>query len=290
MHNNRLKCSVLILLLSLATNIYADIRPATATEIAEFKGIVKNERAVTTARVTSTTRAVRTPPQRSFFERLSDSLPNYSDYLQLIDRCDAFQSGNDPVRPRRGRNILRKCRDATYTYDQPDNQEVLEGRCGQTAISNTVAILCQRAIDPRVVASFTHDITPGLRPSTVKVALNQVMKESSGQGCATGRWRTESFFTAYQYIEGVKRALYADPQAARMSGGKVARFTPALTLVGLRLKLHWITVVAVKPNRQDSYGCDVITNTWGRQYKISCENFARLGNTAVGYNLVLFEP
>lgn len=262
--------------------LQAVLRPATKNEIDAHLGIVLRE---TTARPPVLIRRTKPSVAESVWDAFEVSV---SQELKLYDTCAAWYSGTDNAVPPRGTTLTHRCQDGTFSFTQPSPTVESEGRCGQTSISTVLANVCSRGIDPRKVVRYTHDATPGIRPATLVRALNRFFAE--GGGCPSGQWSASRLLlTNYQYIEAIRRGLEQRETAVRRGTNGPDRYTPVVTLLGIGFKLHWSVVTALTANRNDHFGCSAVINTWGGQYRVSCEKLARLGNTILGFSVISFE-
>ncbi len=222
------------------------------------------------------------------------------DFKETI-KCAQVVSGRDPYLNRRAAVSYFVCPDGTASFNQPDStgNGGWNGYCGQTAVSNLSGMLCKRYFTPETVDTYATDVTPGNLPGTNLRALRKIFTESysnvrQANPCpSTGTWKARSPWTHKGLIDGVKKALLQGPgkvQRKRLNGTTIS-ITPVAVLIGSGIdKLHWVTVVDFRSNPQDSFGCDVVMNTWGNQKVMTCEKFADYANTMLlGNSYLVFE-
>jgi hypothetical protein len=193
--------------------------------------------------------------------------------------CSIKSTGIDPVYPGLGLVTYYVCPDKTISHSQPKSTgfNSWEGYCGQTAISNITSMICQRHMDPRGNDFYGTDPTPGAHSSTMKKSLRKIFTEyRQYNNCPNVTWNVRQNWTSSSFLKSVKGDLFGSTK-------KIKRFRSAKTFVNVTptpvllnsggLRYHWVTVVDIIPNSTDSFGCDVVVNTWGDQKTLTCANF-----------------
>ncbi len=234
---------------------------------------------------------------RDFINVLGDDTYDFKETIN----CTQIARGQDPYLNRRAAVNYFVCPDGTASFPQPDStgNGGWNGYCGQTAVTNLTAMLCKRYFTPETVDTYATDVTPGNLPGTNIRALKKIFTESytnvrQANPCPnTGKWKQRSAWTHQGLIDGIKKSLYQGPgtvQRKRLNGTTIA-ITPVAVLIGSGIdKLHWITVVDFRSNPQDSFGCDVVMNTWGNQKVMTCEKLVDYANTLLlGNSYLAFE-
>ncbi len=182
------------------------------------------------------------------------------------------------------------CSDGSVSFLEPSTEGLLgwEGKCGETAISNTLKMICGRAWDPSgFLDSIASDPTPGTHPSTMKYSLNYFAEAS---GCSNTAWTNDRVAKSREdFISSLVKDLRLPSSFYRLrTDGKKIRRAPMPVLIykpAVRI-LHWITVVDVIGYRpgiklSEQKNCNVIFNQEGWQYTMPCDQLAGLAE-AVG--------
>lgn len=136
---------------------------------------------------------------------------------------------------------LNTMSDGSISWSQPDSNGVggWEGFCGQTATANLLTTFEEGQTSPHEVSRAADDWTPGSKPSTLMRAINKLAKDGS----------------KYE-ISSSKDLSGATPQ------------NPIVTLLEWDDSgtYHYVSVIGVR-------GGEVIFNHWGRQDKLSEDEF-----------------
>lgn len=173
-----------------------------------------------------------------------------------------------------------KCDDNTYSFEQPDSRGPggYEGKCGQTAVSNLIAMNCDVEIAPGNCDTVTKDYTPGSRPSTVIGLLNHYRSTKRSNCRGKGRWKI--FHSQKElFIGDIYRALTHQKILERERIHFPPREDKYVSPVAILVEMgapHWIVIVDML-----DYGtkdCKVIFNTWGDQYWARCETLTKWAN------------
>lgn len=177
------------------------------------------------------------------------------------------------------RNLgLRRCRDNSVSFIQPnsDGWNGWEGKCGQTAAANSLFHYCRVAKDPNsYIDEYLRDITPGVRPGTLKRGMNKLFKKFPN--CGEFKFQKYALKTREDFIALIKQKLipknnYPNILSLERNGQMRSR-QPVMTLIqnpGGKY-LHWVTVFdMVEINNQ----CNFIVNHWDNQYTVPCNDLA----------------
>lgn len=173
---------------------------------------------------------------------------------------------------------LRRCRDNSVSFVQPKSEgwNGWEGKCGQTAAANTLFHYCRIAKDPdSYVGEYMGDITPGVRPGTLRKGMNKLFKKFSS--CGNFEFEKKSFRKRDDYISYIKQKLISQniyPSTLTIMRNNESRLRqPVITLIqnpGSKY-LHWVSVVdQIDLNNQ----CHFIVNHWDDQYTVPCNDLA----------------
>ena len=190
-----------------------------------------------------------------------DSVPRLSEPLCFPDlvsdlrkyKVDKKIFSYSKIRP-------RVCTDGSVSYPQPSSAGVSgwEGKCGQTAAANTATMLCKKHIAPQEVDKLSADLTPGLRPDTVRRILNKIWKKH--RSCTGSKW--------YLNIQSRAKAFHHN------LNGLLKKNIPVPVLIqtpDAKLSLHWVTVVGV--SGFNTKACQYSVNSGKGQVKVACSEF-----------------
>jgi hypothetical protein len=229
--------------------------------------------------------------------RLGNSVFRFKETIECpakFNDTDRFIDGRELV-------TYRRCADLTVSFDQPASSGAAgwNGYCGQTAITNTVALLCARFLNPTFVDTYARDLTPGNRPDTSIKALRKIFTEahpisrSRTNLCPAGQWLSANPRTAQDYLRGLRESLWEGQGRVerKRADNSVIQITPVMVLIAAGIRnLHWVVLVDFLQNSADKYGCDAVMNTWGAQRIMTCENLVSHGLTPIfGYRYLQFQ-
>lgn len=238
---------------------------------------------------------IRLAPEADLVEYTNDE-PNYNNKkwsIYLYDQCNFYDRNvqNETELRKAG---LRRCKDGSISFVQPDSEgwNGWEGKCGPTAASNSLYHLCKKGLNPNTyVARYMSDITPGVRPRTLRNGLKKIFKINKESCPTTNKWVYSKHKNTENYIAKLKQDLfpkYSHPNLLNITrNGKSYFRNPILTLIqnpGGKY-LHWVTVIDVVSNASK---CDFVVNHWNKQYLVPCNTLA-LWSSKVGktYPIVL---
>jgi hypothetical protein len=225
-----------------------------------------------------------------------------------------YTNGNSKVQ-----TSANECDDGTISFNQPSSngkagtekskKSEWEGMCGPTAAANVFHAYCKNIyFDPTSISkNYLDDITPGVRPDTMKGGLNKMFDNDSR--CLKGTWHYYYEDNKYDYV----RSLYNQTRVfgtywTRVENGKKRNISPLLTLISKSSNgeiLHWVTVVDVtnyNPSKKyfkdnfleqgsNNFGkCKVVYNEFGKQSEASCDEFAKYGRNVDNSNLTSILP
>jgi len=174
---------------------------------------------------------------------------------------------------------LRRCRDGSVSFIQPnsDGWNGWEGKCGQTAAANGLFHFCRVAKDPdSYIDDHLSDLTPGVRPRTLKKGLNKIFKKF--ENCSNIQFDEDNYRSINDFVGFVKQRIIPNmshPMMITLNRNGVSRLRqPVIVLVqnpGTKY-LHWVTVIdQVDKNSQ----CNFIVNHWDDQYMVPCNDLAK---------------
>ncbi|MCR9204381.1 MAG: hypothetical protein NXH75_07385 [Halobacteriovoraceae bacterium] len=182
---------------------------------------------------------------------------------------------------------FRRCDDGSISYVQPKSQNNgYTGFCGETSASNVLYMQCKVYSNPETYSnSFTEDITPGTRPSSLRHGMTEMFQK--WDKCPEGRWQTyygaDSPEQYISYIISGLREPHGKLERTRSNGQEIRR-TPIPILIDVPPRggtgRHWITVVDIEgwegnDEPLTSQGnCTAVVNHWGGQYKVPCHRLA----------------
>lgn len=178
------------------------------------------------------------------------------------------------------------CPDKTISHAQPPSTGLngWEGYCGQTAMSNITSMLCGRHMTPKSNDFYGTDYTPGQHSSTMKISLRKIFTESpKSNTCPKVKWNVRKNWNGASFLKSVKGDLFGSTKKIRRfrTENTYVNVTPTPVLLNSGgLNYHWVTVVDIISNKKDTYGCDVVVNTWGDQKSLTCDNFVSYANHA----------
>ena len=171
---------------------------------------------------------------------------------------------------------LNLCKDGTYSYVQDGNSWLGDGLCGPTSVATLVANTCGifDAGPTQLAAYLRVSAGRGTNASQLLQLLRGPLREYQCRGHQWDvlrlkknqvRWRKGSTKTLSWIVTPY------DGQPKRKSS-----FVLAPAVVALRVDPdvsgHWTLVVDV----DETSGCEVVHNTWGRQYRTPCRVFGEL--------------
>lgn len=193
--------------------------------------------------------------------------------------CTVKGAGKDAVYPSLKAVPYYVCPDKTISHGQPDSTGLngWEGYCGQTSISNITSMLCGRHMSPKSNDFYGTDYTPGQHSSTIKSSLRKIFTERPNLNtCPKVTWNVRQNWSGGSFLKSVKGDLFGSTKKIRRyrSATTYVNVTPTPVLLNSGgLNYHWVTVVDIINNKNDTYGCDVVVNTWGDQKTLTCANF-----------------
>lgn len=205
------------------------------------------------------------------------SLESYSWEQFKTDDCLQYLINNkneDKLRD----SGFRRCKDGSVSFVQPDSSgwNGWEGKCGQTAASNTLYHMCKVAKDPKdYMDRYLSDITPGVRPKTLYRGMKNIFKENSSL-CPRGSWSHYSSGSTDKFIEEVKQKIipkYSHERLVVMRRDGVEKLRqPVMVLIQNPSSryLHWVTIMDVL----DKNECLFVVNHWDNQYQLPCDLLA----------------
>lgn len=211
------------------------------------------------------------------------------------DECNMFDTSLDNEESLRLKG-LRRCRDGSVSFIQPLSQGAggWEGKCGQTFGANSLYMFCQIAVNPSsYFKAYFRDITPGVRPSTVKRGMKLISKTAPFSNCFTdsNRWGFENARNAKDYIEQVEsllKARYSLPGQIEINrSDEVYINNPVGALVQNPdgKYLHWVTIVDMLKSHSSCY---FVVNHWDSQYQVPCALLAKWsGKVGKTYPIIL---
>jgi hypothetical protein len=193
--------------------------------------------------------------------------------------CTKRVKGSDPAYP----NLLGidyyVCPDKTISHIQPASRGYSgwEGYCGQTALSNITSMMCNRHMSPKGNDFYGTDLTPGQSPITLKKSFRKVFSEKPKLNtCPKVTWNLRSHWTKSSFLKSVRGDLFGSKNKIKRyrNQNTYVNVTPTPVLLNSGgASYHWVTVVDIKENKLDHFGCDVVLNTWGDQKTITCDRF-----------------
>jgi hypothetical protein len=219
------------------------------------------------------------PLSMSWSTFLSDSCTMY--YRHVTNEDELRQIG------------LRRCKDGSISFVQPDSDgwNGWEGKCGQTAASNSLFHMCQKGLDPdKYIDPYLRDRTPGVRPNTLQKGLNRISNKHKDTCPTTQRWIASYLGNQANFIAKLKQHLipnYSHGNLIQLQrNGEEKLRQPVIVLVqnpGGNY-LHWVTVVDVMDQGQ----CHFVVNHWDNQYLIPCKTLAQWsGKVGKTYPIIL---
>lgn len=192
------------------------------------------------------------------------------------------------------KNPVYQCEDGTISFQQgkkysKDKKSDYEGMCGPTAAANAFHAYCKNYfVEPKSIAhKYFNDITPGVRPDTLKSGLNKMFYNNSE--CPYGTWKYYYSKNRWDFLSSLKSNLSNSKTywTRTRSNGQKVKWAPVLVLLSKKSDgkvLHWVTVVDIigysysDYNSYESSTCKVIYNDMGTQHTSSCESFVRYAN------------
>lgn len=219
-----------------------------------------------------------------------------------FQNCSKKVRIGDSLFPTRPKTDFFYCEDNTVSFNQPKSRdrwgwEGWEGYCGQVTASNLTAMYCQRYIDPKLFDAYAMDQAPGTAPSTLEVILNKVFSEQSTHNpCPEGKWKTMvTSNNPYQFVSTLQRRLFQKLKSSytltRKDQKKVSVNPLVLLISEGPTSYHYITLVDMHTKDDDRYGCEILANSYGAQYTMTCEKLIRYTTASVmGYYLLSFQP
>lgn len=197
------------------------------------------------------------------------------------DSCTMYNKSNDLEDELREIGF-RRCRDNSISFVQPPSRGVQgwEGKCGQTFGSNALYSICKKVVDPNIYFNqLFSDITPGVRPGTLKKGMKKAFKKESADCPQVGEnnWRFFKRGNNQSFIKRVKADLI--PNYSHIGLIQVNRFGKSYLRnpIGVLIQnpggnyLHWVTVVDVLSSENS---CEFVVNHWDNQYQVPCEELA----------------
>lgn len=192
----------------------------------------------------------------------------------LIDKCEMFDRNVENEEHLRSLG-LRRCKDQSVSFVQPDSEgwNGWQGKCGQTAAVNSLYQMCRIAKSPKdYMDRYLSDLTPGVRPRTLRKGLNKVM--SYHDPCPSLLWSIDRFRRAQSFTDYIIEnltPLYSHPQINRIKRDNQEYLRqPVIALIqnpGSGKYLHWVTIIDYKKSESS---CDLFINHWDDQYKVPC--------------------
>lgn len=189
---------------------------------------------------------------------------------------------------------LRRCKDGSVSFVQPESEgwNGWEGKCGPTAASNSLYHLCKKGLDPKkYVERYMSDITPGVRPGTLRKGLKKIFSLNKESCPKSKGWFNKNLRTQNNFIATLKQDLipkYSHPSIVNITrDGRSYLRNPVMVLIqnpGDKF-LHWVTVIDITKSASK---CDFVVNHWNKQYLVPCEKLAQWsGKVGKTYPIIL---
>ena len=207
----------------------------------------------------------------------------------LTDECEQYNTSikNEDVLRSKG---LRRCIDKSISFVQPASRGIggWEGKCGHTFAANSFYTMCKAAVDPNeYFGPILGDITPGVRPGTLRSGLSEVFR-SSKRICpdSQGHWTYFKFGNQNNYIKKIKQLLI--PNYSHINLQRIERLGNSYfrNPVGALIQnpggkyIHWVKIIDFLESQNV---CKFIVNHWDNQYEVPCGKMAtwsgRVGKT-----------
>ncbi len=198
----------------------------------------------------------------------------------LTDKCEQF---NISIRNEANLryNGLRRCRDNTVSFVQPSSRGVggWEGKCGHTFAANSFYTLCKKTVSPdEYFGDVFGDITPGVRPSTLRKGLNSVFKKNkSSCPIEKMKWKYSVSKNSKNYIASIKKQMiprFSHPnlQVVKRFGKQYFRNPVGALIQNPGGKyIHWVKIIDILESQMS---CQFVVNHWDNQYQVPCQTFA----------------
>lgn len=180
-----------------------------------------------------------------------------------------------------------RCKDGSVTFEQPDSEGYFdwEGKCGETALSNTIKMTCGKAWLPGgVIDDVSSDWSAGSMPSTLQNTINDFAKASD---CGDKRWSYyDTAESREDFLASVVDGLKSGSKFYRKRLDETSvRRAPVIVMIALpgEKVLHWVTVVDVEgydasKKMAANAACVAYVNQWDSQYKIPCHHLAKMAD------------
>lgn len=166
----------------------------------------------------------------------------------------------------------------TISYDQQGSRLGRDGICGAVALANTMANFCgTQAYTPLGIDADINSDDGGTKVRDYEVQLNKLMQ---AKFCAeTAGFYFEPEIVKIRRMVGFNTiSLQAGVTPTKLANDST--ILPAIVTLDMNNGTfgHATTVVAVL---NDSDGCTVIHNTWGKQYHTPCDKFREVAKNMV---------
>lgn len=190
---------------------------------------------------------------------------------------------------------LRRCKDNSISFVQPKSVGVggWEGKCGQTFGANSIYSLCRIGVNPETYFKrYFRDLTPGVRPSTLKRGMNKLSRKLDLKCFTQDReWEYETAYSSDDFITRVEESLkinYSLPSQIeiRRNGESYLRNPVGALIMNPGGKyLHWVSIVDIIKNQSQ---CSLVVNHWDNQYEVPCTTFSSWSkNVGMTYPIIL---
>lgn len=189
-----------------------------------------------------------------------------------------------------------KCLDGSFSEKQSPSEGALkqEGMCGQTSIVNMIEMGCGVKLSDNLVDEFVRDSTPGVKPETFVNGINEIVEiihDQSVVDCDFNKFKKYNSRSSEEFISDLFLLLGQGSGEhtlkRRNNNGIIVERTPVAVFVQNPNKgwlgAHWVTVVDIEEYKDN---CTAVVNHWGHQFKLPCEDLARLAKKGDQYPTV----
>jgi hypothetical protein len=177
---------------------------------------------------------------------------------------------------------MRYMEDGTISWDQPpsDGVEGWNGRCGETAAANLIAMYYQGyASAPLAIPEYIkfEDPTPGTRVETLTLGMNNFQKKIK-QSPRKFLWKSANASSSAPILDLSEIVVVRAGSSNRAPSFKNVDKTthkkfPVAALLQMGKQFHWVTIVNVV-YRDGGY--HVVYNDHGKQTTISSSEFLKM--------------
>lgn len=233
---------------------------------------------------------------------------SFSSSAGCYDKVDLTSIGSDEP--------AYRCQDGTVSFaqatrysDRKSKKDDYESLCGAVATANVFHAYCHNLFvnHVKIAEKYFNDITPGIRPDTLKAGLNKMFENN--KECMSGEWKYYYSTNRWNFLN----SLYFEVRRGngywtrKINDVVKAKRSPLIVLISKKNDakiLHYVTVVDIigyDPKVQDykSDECKVIYNDFGSQTSKSCSQFVKYANQVNNqfftsilneYTHIVFEP